>query len=111
MLKSITSIPSLSFPLSLTNHVAMRMQQRGISRAALQTVLTFGRRIHAKGLTFYVVGRKEVALYADRGVNLVNFEGLQVLVAADGAVVTTYRSRDLHAIKVQSRARPSKQHH
>ena len=111
MFNSITSLPSPLSPLSLTNHAAIRMQQRGISKAALQAVLDFGRRIHAKGLTFYVVGRKEVALYADRGVNLTNFEGLQVLVAADGAVVTTYRSRDLHAIKVQARGRPSKQHH
>ncbi len=111
MFNSITSLPPPLFPLSLTNHAAIRMQQRGISRAALQAVLDFGRRIHAKGLTFYVVGRKEVALYADRGVNLANFEGLQVLVAADGAVVTTYRSRDLHAIKVQARGRPFKQHH
>ena len=111
MLNSITSFPPPLFPLSLTDHAAIRMQQRGISRSALQTVLDFGRRIHAQGLTFYVVGRKEVALYADRGVNLTNFEGLQVLVAADGAVVTTYRSRDLHAIKVQARGRLSKQHH
>ena len=111
MFNSITSLPSPLSPLSLTNHAAIRMQQRGISKAALQAVLDFGRRIHAKGLTFYVVGRKEVALYADRGVNLANFEGLQVLVTADGAVVTTYRSRDLHAIKVQARDRPSKQHH
>ena len=111
MLNSITSIASPSFPLSLTNHAAIRMQQRGISRAALQTVLTFGRRIRAKGLTFYVVGRKEVALHADRGVNLANFEGMQVLVANDGMVVTTYRSRDLHAIKVQVRGRSSKQYH
>ena len=111
MFNSITSLPPPLFPLSLTNHAAIRMQQRGISRAALQAVLDFWRRIHAKGLTFYVVGRKEVALYADRGVNLTNFEGLQVLVAADGAVVTTYRSRDLHAIKVQARGRLSKQYH
>ena len=111
MFNSITSLPPPLFPLSLTNHAAIRMQQRGISRAALQAVLDFGRRIHAKGLTFYVVGRKEVALYADRGVNLANFEGMQVLVANDGMVVTTYRNRDLHAIKVQARGRLSKQHH
>lgn len=111
MLNSITSLPQPLFPLSLTSHAAIRMQQRGISTAALQAVLDFGRRIHAKGLTFYVVGHKEVALYADHGVNLSNFEGLQVLVAADGAVVTTYRSRDLHAIKVQTRSRTTKRHH
>ena len=111
MLNSITSFPPSLLPLSLTDHAAIRMQQRGISRAALQTVLTFGRRIRAKGLTFYVVGRKEVALYADHGVNLAKFEGMQVLVATDGVVVTTYRSRDLHAIKVQARGRLSKQYH
>ena len=111
MLNSITSLPPPLFPLSLTNHAAIRMQQRGISRSALQTVLDFGRRIYAKGLTFYVVGHKEVALYADRGVNLSNFEGLQVLVAADGVVVTTYRSRDLHAIKAQAYGRSIKRHH
>lgn len=111
MLNSITSFPPPLFPLTLTDHAAIRMQQRGISRAALQTVLDFGRRIHAKGLTFYVVGRKEVAVYADRGVNLASFEGMQVLVATNGVVVTTYRSRNLHAIKVQSRGRSSKQYH
>ena len=111
MLNSITSFPPPLVPLSLTNHAAIRMQQRGISRSALQTVMDFGRRIHAKGLTFYVVGRKEVALYADRGVNLANFEGMQVLVGTDGVVVTTYRSRNLHAIKVQAHGRSSKQYH
>lgn len=111
MLNSITSLPSPLFPLSLTNHAAIRMQQRGISTTALQIVLDFGRRIHAKGLTFYVLGHKEVNLYADRGVNLSNLEGLHVLVAADGAVVTTYRSRDLHGIKAQTRGRNAKRNH
>lgn len=111
MLNRITSLPSLSRPISLTNHAAIRMQQRGISSAALLAVLDYGRRIHAKGLTYYVVGHKEVDLYAEQGVNLANFEGLQVLVSEDGAVVTTYRSRDLHAIKIQARSRHTKLHH
>lgn len=111
MLNRITSLPPLSRPMSLTTHATIRMQQRGISSTALLAVLEYGRRIYAKGLAYYVLGHKEVALYAERGVNLSNFEGLQVLVSEGGIIVTTYRSRDLHAIKVQTRSRYSKVHH
>jgi len=104
-------LASLSPSLNITNHAAIRMQQRGISTAALQAVLHYGRRIHAKGLTYYVLGHKEVGLYTNHDVNLSSFEGLQVLVADDGAVVTTYRSRDLHAIKAQVRGRNKKMQH
>lgn len=107
----LKQLASLSPSLSITNHAAIRMQQRGISTVALQTVLHYGRHMHAKGLTYYVLGHKEVGLYAEHGVNLSNFEGLQVLVADNGAVVTTYRSRDLHAIKAQIRGCNKKLHH
>ena len=104
MFNSITSLPPPLFPLSLTNHAAIRMQQRGISRAALQAVLDFGRRIHAKGLTFYVVGRKEVERQAMQGRNISGLSGLQVLVQEEeGLVVTTYRNTDFHAIRSTAR--------
>ncbi len=111
MLNRITSLPPLSRPMSLTNHAALRMQQRGISSTALLAALEYGRRIHAKGLTYHVLGHKEVAFHAERGVNLSDFEGLQVLVSEDGAVVTTYRNRNRHAIKGQARGRHAKAHH
>jgi len=88
----------------LTRHASTRMQQRGIGRDDVKAALNFGRRIHAKGLTFYVVGRKEVRHFAVKGVDLTELEGLQVLVSEDGSVVTTYRSRDLHSIRVTPRA-------
>ena len=60
-------------------------------------------KIQAKGVTFCVIGRKEVKRYAALGVDLSEIEGLQVLVGSDGAVVTAYRNRDLHAIRATSR--------
>jgi hypothetical protein len=54
-------------------------------------------------VTYCVVGRKEVKHYASLGIDLSDAEGLQVLLASDGAVVTVYRNRDLHAIKVTHR--------
>lgn len=91
----------------LTTHAAVRMQQRGIRPAAVQAALIYGRRIHAKGVTFCVLGRKEVQRGAEQGLDLQDLEGLQVLVSQDGAVVTVYRNRDLHAIKATPR-RPAR---
>ena len=59
----------------------------------------YGRTIHAKGVTFFVIGHKEVQKYSVHGIDLGAAAGIQVLVSRDGAIVTTYRSHDLHAIK------------
>lgn len=95
--------------INVTQHAALRMQQRGISKDSLNQVLEYGRRIHSKGMLFRVVGRKEVALYAARGVDLKHAEGVHALVGSDGAVVTVYRSKDLHAIRAPN-GRGSKKH-
>lgn len=92
----------------LTAHAAVRMRQRGISAQLIEVVLTYGRQIDAKGVVFWVVGRKEVANYAASGLDLSAAEGLQVLVGPDGAVVTTYRNHDLRSIKAaHRRVRPA----
>jgi hypothetical protein len=46
-----------------------------------------------------------VARYSREGIDLTDAEGIHVLLQSDGAVVTTYRNRDLRAI------RPSKRKH
>jgi hypothetical protein len=93
-----TSIPDL------TKHASVRMQQRGIRREDVDAALAYGRRIHAKGLIFFVIGDKEVRQYMDKGINLAQLVGVQVLVSREGSVVTTYRSRDLHAIRATPRS-------
>ncbi len=93
----------------LTRHAAVRMQQRAIPVRAVHAALIYGRQIQAKGVTFCVIGRKEVKRYAALGVDLSDIEGLQVLVGGDGAVVTAYRNRDLHAIKATPRR--GRRHH
>lgn len=87
----------------LTEHAAVRMRQRGVASGAIDAAVSYGRHIHAKGVTYCVVGRKEVKRYAALGVDLSEAEGLQVLLSSDGAVVTVYRNRDLHRIKVTPR--------
>lgn len=89
---------------TLTKHASTRMQQRGISLDAIDAALTYGRTIHAKGVTFFVIGHKEVQKFSAQGIDLDAVAGIQVLVSSDGSVVTTYRSHDLHSIKSSPRA-------
>lgn len=89
----------------MTHHAEIRMQQRGIPERLVEAVLRYGRTIHARGLSYRVIGHKEVARYAREGIDLSDAEGIHVLLQSDGAVVTTYRNRDLRAI------RPSKRKH
>jgi hypothetical protein len=85
---------------SLTRHAELRMQQRGIQSSDIELAVRYGRRIHAKGLTYYVVGRKEVKRQAQAGENISRLSGLQVLVQeTEGVVVTTYRNTDFHTIR------------
>lgn len=88
---------------SLTTHAHQRMQQRHISPLVLEQVLLYGRKIRARGATFRVVGRKEVAHYAAAGIDLRAAEGVQVLLAGDGVVLTTYRNHDLRVIRPRKR--------
>lgn len=88
----------------LTRHAEIRMQQRGIQLTDIELAVRFGRRIHAKGLTYYVIGRKEVSRHAQHGRDISDLCGLQVLVQEEeGLVVTTYRNTDFHAIRAGGR--------
>lgn len=111
-MRAIPNLPDSNVSLPpLTLHAAIRMQQRGISCRAIQAALSYGRIIRAKGVTYVVVGRKEVLRYAAVGVNLDEADGLQVLLASDGSVVTVYRNRDLHTIRVTPRRGRRNTHH
>jgi len=90
----------------MSRHAEIRMQQRGIQRADVERAVQYGRRIRARGLTFYVIGRKEVERQAQLGRNISDLTGLQVLVQEDdGVVVTTYRSGDFHSIRATPRGK------
>ena len=89
----------------LTDHAELRMQQRHILQDLLERVLEYGRTIHARGATYKVVGRKDVEYFQRKGVDLLDAEGIHVLLAEDGVVLTTYRNHDLRQI------RPSKRRH
>jgi hypothetical protein len=89
----------------LTDHAQMRMGQRGISENVVELVLLHGRTVHARGATYRVIGHKEVSRCAKRGLDLSDADGVHVLIAANGSVITAYRNHELRKI------RPTKRRH
>ena len=84
----------------LTNHARVRLNQRRISPEALDAVLTYGRRVFVRGAQIRAIGRREVARFQLKGIDLRPYEGLQVLVDASGAqVLTAYRNHDFRGLK------------
>lgn len=89
--------------LLLTQHASLRSQQRNISLPTIDLVTTYGRKIHTRGATFMVVGRKEVDKYKGMGIDLSKAQGVHVLLSTQGQVITTYRNHDLRNIRPKKR--------
>ncbi|MBL9042735.1 MAG: DUF4258 domain-containing protein [Myxococcales bacterium] len=83
----------------LTAHAHHRMRARGVSQTALQAVLIYGRMAYVRGAEVYAIGRKEVRRYAREGMDLSRFNGVQVVCAPDGRILTVYRGRHLKGLR------------
>ncbi len=87
----------------LTHHAQQRMDMRGFSSSDVNQVLLYGRRVHVRGAVIYAVGRKEIAQYAELGIDLSDLDGLQVVCSNDGAIITVYRNRDFRGLRPKRR--------
>jgi hypothetical protein len=94
--------------IRLTEHARERMTQRRISPGAVEAALEYGRELHLRGALIYAIGRREVERYRTLGVDLSDLDGLQVVCAPSGAVVTTYRNRDFSGLRPSRRASRSR---
>ncbi|GAB4244287.1 MAG: hypothetical protein OHK0028_22610 [Deltaproteobacteria bacterium] len=91
--------------ITLTEHARVRLNSRRIPAEAVEMALLFGREVHAKGATFYAIGRREVDRFEESGIDLKGYEGIQVICAEDHVVVTAYRNRDFSNLRLR---RPKK---
>lgn len=77
----------------LTYHAAERSRARHIPPATIDVVVTYGRFRHARGAEIYTVGWRDVTWWAERGIDLSPFEGIEVVCGSSGRVITVYRKR------------------
>ncbi len=101
---AVHSTINISDAFGLTRHAWERMSGRGFSPETVRKVLSFGRVAHVRGATIFAVGRKEIVRYSQRGVDLAGLNGIQVVCAESGAVLTVYRNRDLRGLRPRGRS-------
>jgi len=86
-------------PPAVTDHAAERMADRRISAEAICAALDYGRRVYTRGAVVYGLGRKEVLRAAREGIDLSEYEGVQVISKNDEVVLTVYRNHDFRGLR------------
>ena len=96
-----------SCDLVLTRHAWEQMCRRSISSAVVQNVLEYGRAVYVRGAQIFAIGRKEVKRCLKMGIDLSESEGVQVVCAVEGAIMTTYRNNDFRSLRPGRRQKKS----
>jgi hypothetical protein len=86
--------------LALTNHARQKMAERRITELEVDTVLNYGRVFYKDGARIFTVGRREAASLPLSERQRRSTEGIQVVVSNDGSILTVYRNRNLHKLRV-----------
>jgi hypothetical protein len=83
----------------VTRHARERMTARRIPAQAIDAALVYGRTVHVRGATIRAIGRREIARCRAQGIDLADYEGVQVVCGHDGTVLTAYRNRDFRRLR------------
>lgn len=85
--------------LTNSQHAQTREGQRGISKKQVMLAYKYGRVIHARRATYYVIGKKEIERYGSIEPELKAMNGIQLVVSSNGTVLTAFRNKDLRKIR------------
>jgi hypothetical protein len=85
--------------LTNSKHAELRESQRGISQKQILLAYKYGRIIHARRATYYVIGIKEINKFGLIEPELKTMNGIQLVVSSDGTLLTVYRNKDLRKIR------------
>jgi hypothetical protein len=81
----------LEYALHHSWHSMQRSKQRGITREQIAIVTEYGTCIHGQGLTYYVLGKKDVPVALRKQAS--KFENTVVIIGSNGdQIVTCYRN-------------------
>lgn len=84
---------------TMTPHALRRAQQRAACIDAIDAAIDYGTCYRQKGRIAYFLGRRAVEDAAKRGIDLGSFEGLAVIVAEDGAIVTVIKTTETKKLR------------
>jgi hypothetical protein len=84
---------------ALTLHALDRSRTRGIPEDAIEVALEFGKHRGIRGADVFTLGWREVRLCAERGIDVSRWEGIEVVCAHDGRILTVYRNKNPRALR------------
>ena len=85
--------------LTNSQHAQIREGQRGISKKQVMLAYQYGRVIHSRRATYYVIGNKEIEKYGSIEPELKAMNGIQLVMSSNGTVMTAFRNKDLRKIR------------
>lgn len=59
----------------------------------------YGRVIHSRRAVYHVIGNKEIKKYGGIVPELKNMNGVQLVVSANGTVLTAFKNKDLRKVR------------
>jgi hypothetical protein len=83
----------------MSEHALCRMWERALSPEDVRMTLIFGEPVFDRGALIFRVGRRQVARFRERGVDLAQLEGLQVVCSVDRTVMTVYRNHEFRTVR------------
>ncbi len=94
--------------LSLSLHARDRSRSRQIPTEAIDAAVDFGKHRAIRGADVYTLGWREVRFHARNGIDLSRWEGIEVVCAHDGRVLTVYRNWNPRALRDRTTLRRRK---
>lgn len=85
--------------LTNSQHAQVREGQRGITNYQVMLVYKYGRVIHSRRAVYHVIGSKEIKKYGDIEPELKNMNGVQLVMSANGTVLTAFKNKDLRKVR------------
>ncbi|WP_151730869.1 hypothetical protein [Acinetobacter junii] len=85
--------------LGLTGHAVKRSSQRGIKNKHVANLLKFGRKNYQNGAVYYSIGKKEISKFQNICPELKEMNGMHLVTATNGCVITLVRNKDFSLLK------------
>lgn len=87
------------FALGLSVHAHKRRMQRGIQHQHIAHLLRFGRKKYKNNAIYYSIGCKEIKKHGGICPALKDMNGMHLVTAINGTVVTLFRNRDFRLLR------------
>jgi len=87
------------YAFRLSIHAYKRRLQRGIKQQHIAHLLRFGRKQYQNNAIYYSIGNKEIGKHAKACNTLKNMNGMHLVTALNGTVITLFRNRNFKLLR------------